>query len=320
MDVAPCGRRRCHRDGGARRDGLGRGCGQGRGTPRRHAARAGQAGAGRAGAAGARAGPRRPRDRAERPAVDTARPGEKAAPAAPRAAAPAAAKQRPKPKPKAPKPTRAAETAPGRAKRAPAPAPQPDAKQGSRGGGQPKTTICHATGSETNPYVEITIAAPAVRAHQRHQDGRDIVPAPAGGCPKAPAAAEEPAAAPAEEPATAATARSSKAREGEGVVGGLSSMIVRVVPAALANEDGETDEIAVLGASETQAPDTLGVAGAVGGDEPVLARTAASPQASDAGTDGGTLPFTGWELAFVAIAGAAALLGGVALRRASQQH
>jgi hypothetical protein len=46
-----------------------------------------------------------------------------------------------------------------------------------------KVTLCHATGSATNPYVTITISANAVPAHDRHQDGRDIIPAPAGGCP-----------------------------------------------------------------------------------------------------------------------------------------
>src|SRR3954469_7188632 len=46
-----------------------------------------------------------------------------------------------------------------------------------------KTTICHATGSATNPYVTITISNNALPAHRRHQDGRDIIPAPAeGGC------------------------------------------------------------------------------------------------------------------------------------------
>jgi hypothetical protein len=46
-----------------------------------------------------------------------------------------------------------------------------------------KITICHATGSETNPYVEITISVNALPAHERHQDGEDIIPAPAEGCP-----------------------------------------------------------------------------------------------------------------------------------------
>jgi hypothetical protein len=44
-------------------------------------------------------------------------------------------------------------------------------------------TICHATGSSTNPYVQITISENALPAHLAHQDGRDIIPAPANGCP-----------------------------------------------------------------------------------------------------------------------------------------
>jgi Tol biopolymer transport system component len=48
-----------------------------------------------------------------------------------------------------------------------------------------KVTICHATGSATNPYVEITISDQGVlNGHLKH-DG-DIIPAPAGGCPTAP--------------------------------------------------------------------------------------------------------------------------------------
>jgi hypothetical protein len=46
-----------------------------------------------------------------------------------------------------------------------------------------KVTICHATGSDTNPYVQITISRNALKAHARHQDGRDILSVPPGGCP-----------------------------------------------------------------------------------------------------------------------------------------
>src|SRR5882757_7591555 len=52
----------------------------------------------------------------------------------------------------------------------------------SNNGHPGKTTICHSTGSAKNPFVEITIADPAVAAHARHHDGDDIIPAPAGGC------------------------------------------------------------------------------------------------------------------------------------------
>src|SRR5438270_13753604 len=40
-----------------------------------------------------------------------------------------------------------------------------------------KVTICHATGSKTNPYVRITPdAAGVVAGHAAHQDMRDIIP------------------------------------------------------------------------------------------------------------------------------------------------
>ena len=51
--------------------------------------------------------------------------------------------------------------------------------------GEHKTTICHATGSASNPSVLITVDDNALKAHQAHQDGKDIIPAPAGGCPGA---------------------------------------------------------------------------------------------------------------------------------------
>src|SRR5688572_6506128 len=46
-----------------------------------------------------------------------------------------------------------------------------------------QTTLCHATGSESHPYEEITINTNALGAHQDHQWGEDIIPAPGGGCP-----------------------------------------------------------------------------------------------------------------------------------------
>ncbi len=41
-----------------------------------------------------------------------------------------------------------------------------------------KVTICHATGSKTNPYVVITPdASGVIDGHYAHQDHRDIIPA-----------------------------------------------------------------------------------------------------------------------------------------------
>jgi hypothetical protein len=55
---------------------------------------------------------------------------------------------------------------------------------GDGGDGGDKVSICHATGSETNPYVEISISENALsgdRGHASHEG--DIIPAPAAGCP-----------------------------------------------------------------------------------------------------------------------------------------
>jgi hypothetical protein len=44
-----------------------------------------------------------------------------------------------------------------------------------------KITICHATGSKTNPYNEITISINGLSGHNKHEG--DIIPAPESGCP-----------------------------------------------------------------------------------------------------------------------------------------
>ncbi len=46
---------------------------------------------------------------------------------------------------------------------------------------QPKVGICHLTGSKTNPYIFITVAQPAVKAHHAHGDIVDV--ASAAACP-----------------------------------------------------------------------------------------------------------------------------------------
>lgn len=44
-----------------------------------------------------------------------------------------------------------------------------------------KITICHATGSKTNPYTEITVSVNGLNGHDKHTG--DIIPAPESGCP-----------------------------------------------------------------------------------------------------------------------------------------
>ena len=47
-----------------------------------------------------------------------------------------------------------------------------------------KITICHATGSQTNPYNEITVSVDGLNGHGTHEG--DIIPAPEAGCPSSP--------------------------------------------------------------------------------------------------------------------------------------
>ena len=44
-----------------------------------------------------------------------------------------------------------------------------------------KITICHATGSQNNPYNEITVSVNGLNGHDQHEG--DIIPMPEGGCP-----------------------------------------------------------------------------------------------------------------------------------------
>src|SRR5258706_1292228 len=55
------------------------------------------------------------------------------------------------------------------------------APKATEAGFQP-VTLCHATGSKTNPYVTITVDDQgSLDGHMKHKD--DIIPAPSGGCP-----------------------------------------------------------------------------------------------------------------------------------------
>ena len=53
-----------------------------------------------------------------------------------------------------------------------------------------KVTICHHTGSQTNPWVEITVSENALPAHLGHHDG-DFVVGPNAPCPPALSAAAQ---------------------------------------------------------------------------------------------------------------------------------
>jgi hypothetical protein len=178
--------------------------------------------------------------------------------------------------------------------------------------GQPKVTICHATGSATNPYVTITIAEPAVRAHARHQDGRDIIPAPAGGCP---GTTTEPAATGTTPPAGTDTGgRPGTAAAVGTAVRALAAPIATLVSGVL----GET-------ASSPAATTTTPVEDAVLGETSTLpaepaAAIAPAIATRESGASPSSLPFTGLQLWLLVVAGLALLLGGVSARRAATRR
>jgi hypothetical protein len=162
-----------------------------------------------------------------------------------------------------------------------------------------KTTICHATGSQTNPYVTITISNNAVPAHQRHQDGRDIVPAPTDGCPTAAAAQQQPAQ---EQPAQQHEQQQSPAA---------------TAPASSTTQSVGEDKGDVLGettSGSSGAPDQVRVLGATTSGRAPSASSAPAALATRSSSSNG-LPFTGTDAIIVAILGLAAVLLGVTVRR-----
>lgn len=140
-----------------------------------------------------------------------------------------------------------------------------------------KTTICHATGSDTNPYVKITVSNNALKAHDRHQNDEDIIPAPAGDCPTT---------APAPAAASAAAGKTEAISAPAAAAGGVL---------------GET------------ASGTITPSGAVLGD--TAEGTTRRESGAEGAVASGTLPFTGADIWLLVIVGLGALLAGVALHR-----
>jgi hypothetical protein len=190
-----------------------------------------------------------------------------------------------------------------------------------------KITICHATKSVTNPYVAITISVnglhghgPAEEPHHHADSWKDIIPAPNpdakdGGCPSAVQAELKGNSKDEQKPATATKAADTAT---------LVATTPEVAVTAPATTATETPQQAVLGArvsgtapteanaSSTDESKVLGAQASGGAPKAALA-------ARNADDSRGSLPFTGYELAFVLLAAATALLGGFALRRASTQ-
>jgi hypothetical protein len=182
-----------------------------------------------------------------------------------------------------------------------------------------KTTICHATGSATNPYVEITISNNALPAHERHQDGRDIVPAPADGCPSA---AAQPVLTPTAlqtlTPPTETLAGQAPAPTPQSGVLGVSetSTAPQETTKQTVTADSSNDiapQHAVLGERVSRGVSRSATRSVTRrSNAPAALRTLPAESSSS----GSTLPFTGLDLGIVAAIGAAMLLAGVALKRA----
>jgi hypothetical protein len=187
-----------------------------------------------------------------------------------------------------------------------------------------KITICHATKSTTNPYVEITISVNGLHGHgpaddPHHHDGswKDIIPAPAEGCPTTVTPEQQ-----AQQPET--KNEQQQPTTVTNIVAPTPEVAV-TAPATAAAPATETapGQQAVLGAraqgtspaedEAAEAPDQSKVLGAEASGTAPKAAVAAHAE----GDDSGSLPFTGFELAFVLLVAAAALLGGFALRRAT---
>ena len=189
---------------------------------------------------------------------------------------------------------------------------------GGGGGGNEnaKVTLCHATGSETNPYVVITISDNALDAHLNHQDGEDIYPVPAAGCPgPAGTTPTTPGITPTAGPLPPGPGTETTTTPGDTTP--LSGVAPVLLPGAALPATGETptsgvlDETAEGGTAPATAPGSSVAPETAVSDEPAAQRTADAD-------DSGKLPFTGFEALAVLLFGIACLAGGVALRRLSR--
>jgi hypothetical protein len=165
----------------------------------------------------------------------------------------------------------------------------PDEHGNDNGNG--KETICHATGSETNPYVRITISVNALKAHDRHQNDEDIIPAPAGDCPNTviPAGLGNPP---------------------SGIESTGNTQL-----AGMPEAGGEAPESGVMGVSE-ESGSSPAPAGAVQGVE----QGGVEGATEVSNTSGSSLPFTGLGLGLLVALGAMLALTGLVLRRRAAEE
>ena len=217
-----------------------------------------------------------------------------------------------------------------------------------------KQTLCHATGSATNPYVVITPSVSgAYHGHLAHQDSGDIVPPftykgttysqnwdaagqalfangcaavaaresqpPAPAAPLATAATPAPAPAPALAPALAPAPAPAAAPAAAPAPATPANAPAAAVAAATKAPAAVTAPAAVAPASEelaAAAPPSAAEEQAAGG---VLGATASAPQQNAETGTAATLPFTGIPLWVATLFGIALLGTGLALRRGAHR-
>ena len=160
-----------------------------------------------------------------------------------------------------------------------------------------KTTICHSTGSAKNPYVTITISDNALPAHRRHHDGRDIIPAPAGGCPATAPAAAAKAAEPVADTGARFGARTAAPGQAKGEVAGVSAAggVLGAIESAMEGVKARAAQSGVAGATA-----------AVPADDDVRDYMTVA---------GAQLPFTGSDTLLLAMFGLGIAFIGTGLRK-----
>jgi hypothetical protein len=186
-----------------------------------------------------------------------------------------------------------------------------------------KVTICHATGSTSNPYVVITVDVHALKAHTQHQDGRDVIPAPSGGCPAASSGGGTTTTG--TTGTTTGTTTTGTTTTGTTTTGTTTTgtTTTGTTTTGTTTTTGSTTTGGVAGVStpppgghSAGSPQPSVQGGPQGGPAGVLGVTTRLGTAARSGT----LPFTGVPLWLAALAAAGLLAAGVGLRRTAQQR